>query len=282
MKDSEHCMQNIDNKTVAGFGEEWQYYDQSKLDKKQHQEQFDRYFHIFPWEKLAPTAVGFDMGCGSGRWAQLAAPQVGKLVCIDASTEALAVAKQKLKKINNVEVVQGTFDAIPLKDASMDFGYCLGVLHHVPETETALQACTQKLKQNAPFLLYIYYAFDNRPVWFVLLWKATDLFRKAISRLPFGLRRFVTASIATMVYFPLAKTSWLLEKCGVPVAPIPLSHYRNHSYYTMCTDALDRFGTRLEHRFTRTEIEAMMLRSGLGNITFSNAEPFWCAVGYKL
>ena len=49
----------------------------------------------------------------------------------------------------------------------------------------------------------------------------------------------------------------------------------------MRTDALDRFGTRLEQRFTREEIEIMMQDAGLENIEFSNSKPFWVAVGYK-
>ena len=50
----------------------------------------------------------------------------------------------------------------------------------------------------------------------------------------------------------------------------------------MRTDALDRFGTKLEHRFTKKEILSMMEISGLENISFDeNHAPYWCAVGYK-
>ena len=49
----------------------------------------------------------------------------------------------------------------------------------------------------------------------------------------------------------------------------------------MWTDALDRFGTNLELRYTRIEIEKMMINSGLYKIKFSNSEPFWVAVGKK-
>jgi hypothetical protein len=49
----------------------------------------------------------------------------------------------------------------------------------------------------------------------------------------------------------------------------------------MRNDALDRFGTRLEQRFTRPEIADMMQRAGLERIVFSDRMPFWCAVGYK-
>ena len=47
------------------------------------------------------------------------------------------------------------------------------------------------------------------------------------------------------------------------------------------TDALDRFGTRLEHRMTQAEIKVMMERAGLTEIRFSPSVPFWCAVGRK-
>ena len=49
----------------------------------------------------------------------------------------------------------------------------------------------------------------------------------------------------------------------------------------MRTDALDRFGTRLEQRFTRNKIDEMMRAAGLERIIFSEAEPYWCAVGFK-
>ena len=49
----------------------------------------------------------------------------------------------------------------------------------------------------------------------------------------------------------------------------------------MRTDALDRFGTRLEHRMTRPQIKAMMEAAGLRDIRFSEAVPFWCAEGRK-
>jgi len=49
----------------------------------------------------------------------------------------------------------------------------------------------------------------------------------------------------------------------------------------MRTDALDRFGTLIEKRFSKEEITEMMLKSGLKNIVFSSTKPYWCAVGIK-
>lgn len=88
--------------------------------------------------------------------------------------------------------------------------------------------------------------------------------------------------IAGLVYLPLSRIAYLLEKSGINVHNLPLSSYRDKSFYTMRTDALDRFGTRLEKRFTKAQIEKMLLAAGLGEIRFSERPPFWCAVAYKL
>ena len=164
----------------------------------------------------------------------------------------------------------------------MDFGYSLGVLHHVPDTALGLKQCVKKLKGGAPFLLYLYYRFDNRPWWFRLIWLITDLLRRVISKMPYRLRYVSSQIIAVIVYFPLARIALFLEKLNFNVSSFPLSSYKNLSFYTMRTDALDRFGTRLEQRFTRLEIKNMMHDAGLENIEFSNSKPFWVAVGYKI
>ena len=270
---------NIDKHTVEGFGDEWERFDQQSLSKKEHQEIFDSYFSIFPWDDLPSLPVGFDLGCGSGRWAKLVASRVKRLHCIDPSS-AIDVAKRNLANHHNCEFHHADVDNIPLSDASMDFGYSLGVLHHIPDTQKAMVACVKKLKPGAPFLVYLYYAFENRPIWFRALWKLSNIIRRGVSSLPHGLRYFVSQIIAGIIYLPLARASFFLEKCGLNVANIPLSAYRNRSFYTMRTDALYRFGTRLEQRFTKNEINKMMETAGLENITFSK-NTYWCAVGFR-
>jgi SAM-dependent methyltransferase len=234
-----------------------------------------------PWGSLAPDAVGFDLGCGSGRWAELVAGRVGTLHCIDASAEALDVARRKLAGLKNCRLHHASVDAIPLPDASMDFGYSLGVLHHVPDTAKGIADCVAKLKRGAPFLVYLYYAFDNRPPWYRAVWRASDAGRRLIQRMPYPLRYASSQVIAACVYLPLARTSRALERLGIPVDNVPLSGYRDRSFYVMRTDALDRFGTALEQRFTRAQIKAMMEGAGLCDVTFSEEIPYWCAVGWK-
>jgi len=273
-------LKNIDNNTVDSFGDEWTRFDQSKMTSKEVQKAFEEYFLVFPWDKLLPESEGFDMGCGSGRWANFVAPKVGKLNCIDPSL-AIEIARSQLKHHNNISFFQDSIDSTSILKESQDFGYSLGVLHHVPDTEAAIKSCVELLKPGAPFLVYLYYAFDGRPFWFKLLWKVSDILRKIVFRMSPALKNFVTDIIAVCIYFPLARTSLLLSKLAIPTKNFPLSFYKDHSFYTMRTDSRDRFGTPLEQRYTKDQILKMMEGANLKNITFSENAPFWCVVGFK-
>lgn len=271
---------NYDEFTVKSFGNEWTHFNQSSLSSNELKNIFDKYFSIFPWDQLPENAEGFDMGSGSGRWAKGVAPKVGKLNCIDPSS-ALEVSKKNLELFPNIEFFQSTANDKVLPSLSQDFGYSLGVLHHVPDTQSALNACVDMLKPGAPFLLYLYYRFDNKPLWFRLIWLLSEIPRAIISRMPNKLKPILTTPLAMIVYWPLARVSKLLEKFGISVKHIPLSAYRNLSFYTMRTDSRDRFGTPLEHRFTRVEISKMMESAGLRDCIFSDSSPYWVSLGYK-
>ena len=273
-------MRNIDEKVVAGFGEEWSRYDQTGMTEAESRKIFEEYFTVFPWEKINKDAEGFDMGCGSGRWAKHVAPRVGRLHCVEPSL-AVNVARKNLANLPNIEFHQASLDDVPFAPCSQDFGYSLGVLHHVPDTAAAIRSCANFLKPGAPLLLYIYYAFDNRPNWFKWLWCLSDVLRRLIILLPENLKHFFTYLIALLIYWPLSRVAGLVERFNLSAHNLPLYYYRNQSFYTLKTDARDRFGTALEQRFTKEQIEQMMCDSGLSQIKFSDQAPFWCVVGIK-
>jgi SAM-dependent methyltransferase len=274
-------MSNIDQATVDGFGAEWTTFDQTGLPPEELDRLFEQYFRIFPWNDLPQDPVGFDLGCGSGRWAARVAPRVGRLDCIDASPAALAVARRNLADYENCVLHHASVDDLPLEDGSMDFGYALGVLHHIPDTQAGIASCVEKLRPGAPLLLYLYYAFDDRPRWFRALWRLSDVVRRAVSKFPSRVKTWCAAFMAVGVYWPLARLAKLVERSGRNVDGLPLSFYRNSSVYTMRTDALDRFGTRLEQRFSAPEVVRMMASAGLEEIRVSDDAPYWCAVGRR-
>jgi len=272
---------NLNTKVVKDFGSEWSRFDQSSLSASDQAEMFKSYFNIFPWGSLPSGSIGVDIGCGSGRWASLVAPRVGHLHLVDPSQDALSVARKNLFNTTNVSFYQSSADEMPFAQNSLDFAYSLGVLHHVSDTRKAIYSIFRVLKPGAPFLIYLYYAFDQRPWWFRTIWRVSDIFRRLVSKLPAFLKNLICEAIALLVYLPLARIALILERCGRLPDAWPLAYYRNRKYYVMRTDALDRFGTRLEKRFSRQEIKSMLESAGFTDIRFSETQPFWCAVGLK-
>ena len=256
---------NIDPDVTAGFGHEWSTFGQSEseLSSADREAIFHSYFRIFPWSELPPDPVGIDVGCGSGRWSVMVAPRVGHLHLLDASADALAVARQNLAGATNVSFHLASVGSIPLDDNSLDFAFSLGVLHHVPD------------------LIYLYYALDNRPRWYRTIWRLSDFLRGLISARSPTVRLIISQLIATIVYWPLARFAALVERAGFSPTSIPLESYRHRAFYVMRTDAYDRFCTRLEQRFTRRQIEQMLTSAGFDEIQFSEEVPYWCAVGRK-
>jgi SAM-dependent methyltransferase len=280
----QHSRRNPTNRhqqTIEGFGDEWSWFDQSSRPEEELRRTFSQYFAVFPWEALPKNARGIDVGCGSGRWARFVAERVGSLCCIDPSEQAIRVAARNLEDRTNCFLVVTAAGELPFSEGSMDFGYSLGVLHHTPDPLASLTDAVRKLKPGSPFLVYLYYALDNRPNWYRMLWRATDICRRVISRLPRRLRFLVSQAIAALIYFPLARFARLVESAGFSTAGLPLAAYRDKSFYAMRTDALDRFGTGMEERFTAGQVEELMRAAGLTDIAFAPTEPFWCALGYR-
>jgi SAM-dependent methyltransferase len=264
---------------IESFGEEWTRFDQTGLGDDERIAAFEAYFEVFPWDDLPDDATGFDLGCGSGRWAMHVAPRVRTLHCVDPS-DAIDVARKNLSGHTNVVFHRRTAAELSFEPDSMDFGYSLGVLHHIDDTEGALRAAVRALKPGAPFLVYLYYAFDNRPPWFRALWQASNVARKLIAGQPTPIRHAICDGIAGAVYYPLARGAAVAARFGVDVAHWPLSAYRRRSFYAMRTDSLDRFGTPLEKRYTRKQMEDLLRGAGLTDIRFCSSV-FWCAVGTR-
>jgi len=270
----------ISEKIIKDFGSEWQFFDQSKMPYDEKIKVFNQYFSIFPWHLISKNSVGFDAGCGSGRWAEIMIKKVRHLHCIEPS-QAINVAKKNLTEFNNCTFYNQKIENMNLNDESMDFGYCLGVLHHIEDSQLALNICVKKIKKNAPFLVYVYYSIDNRSFFFILF-KLVNFFRFFISRMPFKLKLFITNLISLFVYLPIARFCKILNYFNIPINFIPLNFYYDKSFYTMRTDSLDRFGTKYEKRYSKKDIQTLLEKAGLSKIIFSNERPFWCVLGYKL
>src|SRR5258705_5053305 len=273
---------NIDPKTVSSFGDEWKAF--HGFDEKDLKLTGDMYFDIVTGNMLNDQCLVIDIGCGSGRFIKYLEGRYKKMVGMDPS-QAIFAANNLVGKNDKVELLMASTDNIPFPDNSFDFGYSLGVLHHIPDTKKALNDCVKKIRPGGFFLLYLYYKLENRPFYFKIFYWFSKFIRLGVSKLPAILKRGVCNILAVLFYMPFVLLCRVLRFIGVPEKVrkhIPLQAYERQSFYIIRNDSLDRFGTPLEQRFSRKQIQAMMEEAGLGEIIFSEKIPYWHAVGKKI
>lgn len=272
---------NIDPDTVASFGEEWKAF--HGFAEEEIQRLGDEYFDIITPSVLHAGSAVLEVGCGSGRFLKYLSDKAGCLVGVDPS-DAVYAADALLGKQENVQLVKASANDLPFADETFDFVYSIGVLHHIPDTQKAMQACVAKVKKGGHFFTYLYYNLDNRGFLFRSLFNLSTAVRKAVSRLPGKPKRIVCDALAVGFYMPFVGFSRMLKRLGVGEKvrrKIPLHGYENRSFYVIRNDALDRFGTPLEQRFTKEEVKQMMEGCGLTDVVFSDGIPYWHAVGRK-
>jgi len=264
---------------IDAFDDEWSRY--RDVGTTDHADLFARYFDLVPISDLSAGKTVLDAGAGAGRWAFEVSRRGPRVIAVDLG-RSIEITRANTSP-EQVACVQADLEALPLAAGSVDWAYSLGVLHHTRDPEGALAQVVKAVRPGGMVLLYIYYALDQRGPLFRRLFRVVDMTRRFLSRQPRTATRIITAGIALLVYWPLARLAAILERAGagVPAAKVPLSSYRHLSFRTMLNDSLDRFGTRRELRYTRAEMIALMYRAELSNVQISDTGPFWHGIGSK-
>ena len=272
---------NKESQVISSFGSEWSIFNQENLSLEYQKKIFDEYFHIFPWEKLPIKSVVLDAGCGSGRWANLASKLCYKLIGVDASYEALEIAKNNNRDNKNVEIKFSNIYSLPFKNGYFDAVYSLGVLHHMHQPEKGLGEISRVLKKEGIFLGYLYYSFENRSSIYKVTWFVSDFLRLIISTLPRNSKMLFVNFLAAFIYYPLAKISKIFGSLGIDTSSWILNYYSNKNFYSMRNDCYDRFCTKIEKRFSKKDIKSLLEENGLEIISFSESMPCWTFVAKK-
>lgn len=79
-----------------------------------------------------------DLGCGSGQLSALLAPHVANVVAVDASSEMLRAARERVAAFPNVALHLGDLEQLPLADDSLDLATLSLALHYVPDPSRAV------------------------------------------------------------------------------------------------------------------------------------------------
>ena len=272
--------ENIDRKVVDEFGEEWLKFFEHDDDlvKKGGEE----YFDILNNEIINPKSYVLDVGCGTGRWTKYLASRVGFIEAVDPSN-AIFAADKLLGKTGNVRLSKASIETLPFADETFDFVMSIGVLHHIPNTRQALTDCVKKVKGGGYFFVYLYYNLEGRGFFYKTLFKTSNLVRRIVSQLPGKIKHFVCDILAIIFYMPFILAGRFIKFLGFKdlAKRMPLHGYQNRSLFMIRNDTLDRFGTRLEQRFSAKQIIEMMESAGLADIVISPGIPLYHAVGRK-
>jgi SAM-dependent methyltransferase len=139
------------------FGMQWNYFRKTQLDSYSgYPISADRFWSATGWTpEMIKDKWVLDVGCGSGRFAEIALIAGAKVVALDYSS-ATDACLHNLRDHPNLFVVQGDIYQLPFAPASFDFVYSLGVLQHTPDVKCAFFSLPNILKEDG-YLCVDYY-----------------------------------------------------------------------------------------------------------------------------
>jgi SAM-dependent methyltransferase len=145
------------NNYADSFGMQWNYYAKTQLDSYSgHKISADRFWNATGWNinQLKGKWV-LDVGCGSGRFAEIALNAGAKVVALDYSA-AVDACNNNFLNHPNLFIVQGDIYELPFELEAFSFIYSLGVLQHTPDPKKAFSVLPQFLEKGGSICVDYY------------------------------------------------------------------------------------------------------------------------------
>jgi SAM-dependent methyltransferase len=239
-------------RTAEAFGWEWQTFRQLPADEQQ---QFLDWVHPLGPDFFVDKVV-LDAGCGMGRFAVASAEFGARDVLAVDLSEAVEAAAENAREWPNVHVAQADIYRLPFRRASVDFAFCIGVLHHLPDPEGGFACLAERVKLDGALFAWVYGRENNG--WLVRF--VNPIRERVGSRLP---RRalYALAWGAALVLHPLSRLA--------RVCPLPYRAYLRwlgeygfrHTHHVV----FDHLVAPTAFYIRRDEFAAWFARAGLGS-----------------
>ena len=140
------------------FGKQWSIFKRTQLDSYSKLPiSENRFFHATNWKKKElKNKLILDVGCGAGRFAEIALKAGANLIAIDYSF-AVKSAYQNLCSYPNFSVIQADIYNLPFKLEQFDYVYSLGVLQHTPNVQKAFNCLPMMVKPGGKLCVDYYW-----------------------------------------------------------------------------------------------------------------------------
>lgn len=199
--------------------------------------------------------IVLDVGCGTGRFMELALLAGGWVVGVDMS-RAVEAAKENVGASPRSNIIRADLLALPLKPASFDIVYSIGVLHHTPDTSVAFRAIVQYLKPGGLIAIWVY-ADEPRAVW--LYNRISEVYRIVTTRLPLGFLYRLCWLAVPLYYLHQIPLLGRVLRMALPISGHPLDRWRH-------LDTFDWYAPRYQSKHRWSEVEGWFRNVGLVDI----------------
>ena len=250
----------VDEQHYAGsFGFQWHVHARTQLDTQEstRSEQDFRRRTGFRPEDLAGKLV-LDVGCGMGRFADIAVRWGAHVVGVDLSLAA-EVAARNLAGCE-ASIFQADVFRLPFAPESFDYIYSIGVLHHTPDCEKAFKMLPGLLKPGGRIAIWLYSKYNP---WY----KMSDVYRKVTRRMPPKMLHALCYGVV-----PLYGVHQVLKKIPLVGRPasgalaylIPMAHHRDRTWRIL--DTFDWYSPWYQSKHTYEEVFRWFESCGLEDL----------------
>jgi len=198
---------------AASFGFQWHRYQKTQLDSdKDEVRESERTFlmktALRPEDLKAKLVL--DVGCGMGRFAEVATRWGARVVGIDLSAAAEVAARNLAGR--DFVAFQADVFAMPFAPESFDVIYSIGVLHHTPDCEAAVKALDKYLKPGGLLAVWLYSGYNK---WY----RFSDIWRRYTHKMkPETLHRIL--KVAVPFFYNLQQGLKRVPLVGRPAAGV--------------------------------------------------------------
>jgi SAM-dependent methyltransferase len=142
---------------ARNFGYQWNRFRQTQLDSRIGQPiSRQRFLRESGWRpKDMEGKVVLDVGCGAGRFVEVALSFGARLVAVDYS-DAVDACWANFGPDPNLDVIQADMRSLPLRREQFDYVYCFGVLQHTPDVRQSFLSLPPMLRPGGHLAVDLY------------------------------------------------------------------------------------------------------------------------------